>query len=67
MPADVFPSEGRTVHPETHQLITFGIRKNCLSNGRNKLLIYQFIEGEIKADHSYQLHTKFYLIFFCEN
>jgi hypothetical protein len=52
----------------TNPLILFGIRRNCLINGRNQLL-YQFTKRVIKLTvmiivgyHCYQLHTKFYRI-----
>jgi hypothetical protein len=52
----------------TISLILFGIRKNCLINGRS-LLLYQFTNRVIKpavviivGHHCYQLHTKFYRI-----
>jgi hypothetical protein len=53
-----------------NSLILFGIRKNCLISGRG-LLLYQFTRRLIKLTvaiimgyHCYQLHTKFYPIFF---
>jgi hypothetical protein len=56
---------------EINKLITLlGIRKTCHSSGRN-LLLYLFIKRVIRMTiviieefHCYQLHTKFYPIFF---
>jgi hypothetical protein len=54
-------------------LIPSGIRKNYYSNGRN-LLLYLFIKRVIKLTvviteecHYYQLHTKFYPVFFSQS
>jgi hypothetical protein len=50
----------------TNSLIPFGIRKNCVVNGR-RLLLYQFKKGVMKLSViiivgycCYQLHTKCY-------
>jgi len=56
-------------------LFLFGIRRNCLRSGRN-LSLYLCIRRTIKqivvitcigAYHFCQLHTKFYLTFFCQD
>jgi hypothetical protein len=54
----------------TNLFVLYGIRRNCLRNGRN-LLLYQFVKKVIRLSviiigesPSYQLHTKFYTPFF---
>jgi hypothetical protein len=48
IPAKLFKQEGKYyVLRSINSLITFGIRKNCLTRGRS-LLFYQFMERVIK-------------------
>jgi hypothetical protein len=54
-------------------LILFGIRKNCHSSGTN-LLLYLFLKRVTRlaivivgGHHCYQLHTKCYPLFICQN
>jgi hypothetical protein len=68
MPAELIQVGGELLLSPIHKLNLFGIRKNCLINGRS-LLLYQFIKRVIKltviiivGHHCYQLHTKFYRI-----
>jgi len=68
---------GKTLHLKSHKCTNFiwnisGIRKNIHSNGRN-LLLYLLIKREMKLTvviieeyQCYQLHTKFYQIFFSQ-
>jgi hypothetical protein len=68
MPAELIQAGGELLLPAIHKLKLFGIRKNCLINGRS-LLLYQFTKRVIKltviiivGHHWYQHHTKFYRI-----
>jgi hypothetical protein len=66
---NLFSQESKCYCPQpTSSLILFGIRKNCLINGRS-LLLYQFTKRVIKLTviiivgyHCSQLHTQFYKI-----
>jgi hypothetical protein len=67
IPAQLIQAGGATLL-STHSLILFGIRKNCLINGRT-LILYQFTKRVIKliiiiivGYHCYQLHTTFYRV-----
>jgi hypothetical protein len=64
IPAELIQAGGEILLSEIHKLILFGIRKNCLINGRS-LLLYQFTKRVIKLTviiivgyHCYQLHNK---------
>jgi len=35
-PAEMIKAGGRTIRSETHELILFGIRRNCLWSGRGR-------------------------------
>jgi hypothetical protein len=67
IPAELIKAGGRKIHSEVHNLlILFGIKRYCLSSGRNQSL-YLFIRRVIKQTvvimdtyNSCQLHTKFY-------
>jgi hypothetical protein len=69
IPAELIQAGGEMLLSAIHNsLILFGIRKNCLINGRS-LLLYQFAKRAIKLTaiiivvyHCYQLHKKFYQI-----
>jgi hypothetical protein len=69
IPAELIQAGGEILLSEIHNSsILFGIRKNCLINGRGQLL-YQFTKRVIKLTviiivgyHCYQLHTKLYRI-----
>jgi hypothetical protein len=68
--AELIQGEGETYGLRSmNLLILFGIRKNCLISGRS-LLLYQFTRKAMKliivGYHCYQLHTKFYPIFFSQ-
>jgi hypothetical protein len=68
---ELIQAGGGILLPEIRKLIIlFGVRKNCLSNGRS-LLRYQFTRRAtqltvliIERHHCYQLHIKFYPISF---
>jgi hypothetical protein len=66
--AELIKGGCETLLPEIHNLILYGIRRNCHCSGKN-LLLYQFIKRVIRLiiieeSPSYQLSTKFYPTFF---
>jgi hypothetical protein len=73
IPAELIKAGGRIIRSDIHKLIiSFGIRRSCLRNGRSQslcLFIRRVIKQTvliIKAYHFCQLHTKFYPTFFCQ-
>jgi hypothetical protein len=68
---ELIQARGKILLSAIHKvIILFGIRKNCLING-GSLILYLFAKTSIQLTviiivsyHCYQLHTKFYRIFF---
>jgi hypothetical protein len=49
IPAELSQAGGEILLSAIHKLVVFGIRKNCLINGRS-LLLYQFTKRDDKTD-----------------
>jgi hypothetical protein len=73
IPAEMIKAGDMTIRSEIHNLLfLFGVRKNCLGNGRSQSLclfirrVIKQIAVTIEAYHFCQLRTKIYPTFFCQ-